>query len=47
MLVQMGADIEGIGSNVLTVHGADRLRGCDHRSRPTTSRSAASWRSPA
>jgi UDP-N-acetylglucosamine 1-carboxyvinyltransferase len=30
MLVKMGADIQGIGSNVLTVMGADRLRGCEH-----------------
>ncbi len=28
MLAQMGARIDGIGSNVLTVHGADRLGGC-------------------
>src|SRR4051794_9680065 len=30
MLVKMGADIQGIGSNVLTVAGAERLRGCAH-----------------
>ncbi len=30
MLVQMGAAIDGIGSNVMTVHGMDRLRGCTH-----------------
>jgi UDP-N-acetylglucosamine 1-carboxyvinyltransferase len=30
MLVRMGAAIEGIGSNVLTVHGVDRLGGCEH-----------------
>jgi UDP-N-acetylglucosamine 1-carboxyvinyltransferase len=30
MLVKMGADIQGIGSNVLTVNGAARLHGCDH-----------------
>ncbi len=30
MLVKMGADIQGIGSNVLTVNGAHRLRGCQH-----------------
>jgi UDP-N-acetylglucosamine 1-carboxyvinyltransferase len=30
MLVKMGADIQGIGSNMLTVTGADRLRGCRH-----------------
>lgn len=31
MLSSMGAKIEGIGSNVLTVHGASELRGCEHR----------------
>src|SRR5689334_2940122 len=30
MLVKMGADIQGIGSNVLTVHGKDELSGCRH-----------------
>jgi UDP-N-acetylglucosamine 1-carboxyvinyltransferase len=30
MLVKMGADIQGIGSNLLTVNGADRLHGCEH-----------------
>jgi UDP-N-acetylglucosamine 1-carboxyvinyltransferase len=30
MLVQMGAHIEGIGSNVLTIHGVERLGGCDY-----------------
>jgi len=30
MLVKMGADIQGIGSNLLTVNGAQRLRGCEH-----------------
>src|SRR5206468_2253371 len=30
MLVKMGADIRGIGSNVLTVHGRDELHGCTH-----------------
>jgi len=30
MLVKMGADVQGIGSNVMTVSGADRLRGCEH-----------------
>jgi UDP-N-acetylglucosamine 1-carboxyvinyltransferase len=30
MLVKMGADIQGIGSNLLTVNGAERLRGCEH-----------------
>src|SRR6185312_9711110 len=30
MLVKMGADIQGIGSNVITVNGAERLHGCAH-----------------
>jgi len=30
MLVKMGADIQGIGSNVLTVSGRVDLHGCDH-----------------
>jgi len=30
MLLSMGAEIEGIGSNVLTVHGVERLHGCTH-----------------
>jgi UDP-N-acetylglucosamine 1-carboxyvinyltransferase len=30
MLVKMGADIQGIGSNLLTVNGAETLRGCEH-----------------
>jgi len=30
MLVKMGADIHGIGSNVLTVNGTADLHGCDH-----------------
>jgi UDP-N-acetylglucosamine 1-carboxyvinyltransferase len=30
MLVKMGADVQGIGSNIMTVSGADRLRGCEH-----------------
>jgi UDP-N-acetylglucosamine 1-carboxyvinyltransferase len=34
MLVKMGADIQGIGSNVLTVNGAATLRGCEHRIAP-------------
>lgn len=34
MLVKMGAQIDGIGSNVMTVHGVDRLGGCDHRVAP-------------
>jgi UDP-N-acetylglucosamine 1-carboxyvinyltransferase len=34
LLVRMGVEIEGIGSNVLTIHGADQLRGCNHRIGP-------------
>src|SRR5436305_507582 len=34
MLVAMGATIDGIGSNVMTVHGMDRLRGCTHTIAP-------------
>src|SRR4051812_24844949 len=30
MLVKMGADIQGIGSNVLTITGRDVLGGCTH-----------------
>ncbi|HVE68509.1 MAG TPA: UDP-N-acetylglucosamine 1-carboxyvinyltransferase, partial [Solirubrobacteraceae bacterium] len=30
MLVKMGAGVQGIGSNVMTVEGAERLRGCMH-----------------
>lgn len=30
MLISMGARIEGIGSNLLTVHGVDSLGGCEH-----------------
>jgi UDP-N-acetylglucosamine 1-carboxyvinyltransferase len=30
MLVKMGADIQGIGSNVMTVHGRAELHGCEH-----------------
>lgn len=30
MLVAMGAAIDGIGSNVMTVHGTSSLRGCTH-----------------
>jgi UDP-N-acetylglucosamine 1-carboxyvinyltransferase len=30
MLVKMGADITGIGSNVVTVNGTAGLHGCDH-----------------
>ncbi|QJB69811.1 UDP-N-acetylglucosamine 1-carboxyvinyltransferase [Parasphingorhabdus halotolerans] len=31
MLVAMGADIEGIGSSTLIIHGVDRLHGCTYR----------------
>ena len=31
LLVKMGAQIDGIGSNVMTVHGRDRLSGAEHR----------------
>ena len=34
MLVSMGAEIEGIGSNRLTVHGQAELGGCEHRIAP-------------
>ncbi|MDP1620806.1 MAG: UDP-N-acetylglucosamine 1-carboxyvinyltransferase [Bacteroidales bacterium] len=30
MLVSMGAKIEGIGSNLLTINGVERLHGCEH-----------------
>jgi UDP-N-acetylglucosamine 1-carboxyvinyltransferase len=31
LLVKMGAEIDGIGSNVMTVHGRDKLGGASHR----------------
>jgi UDP-N-acetylglucosamine 1-carboxyvinyltransferase len=34
MLVAMGAPIDGIGSNVMTVHGSGGLRGCTHTIAP-------------
>ncbi len=34
MLVAMGVEIEGIGSNVMTVHGQESLSGCDHTVAP-------------
>jgi UDP-N-acetylglucosamine 1-carboxyvinyltransferase len=34
MLVTMGAQIDGIGSNVMTVHGVGTLRGCTHSIAP-------------
>ncbi len=34
MLVKMGADIHGIGSNLITVNGAECLHGCEHEIAP-------------
>ena len=34
MLVRMGARIDGIGSNMLTIEGVDRLSGCEHEIAP-------------
>src|SRR3954451_13335228 len=34
MLVSMGAAVDGIGSNVLRVHGVEQLSGCHHRVGP-------------
>jgi UDP-N-acetylglucosamine 1-carboxyvinyltransferase len=34
MLVKMGVDIAGIGSNVMEVHGVDSLGGCEHSVSP-------------
>ncbi len=34
MLVAMGSVIDGIGSNVMTVHGTTSLRGCTHKVAP-------------
>jgi UDP-N-acetylglucosamine 1-carboxyvinyltransferase len=34
MLIKMGVRIEGHGSNVMTVHGASELHGCDHTISP-------------
>jgi UDP-N-acetylglucosamine 1-carboxyvinyltransferase len=34
LLTKMGARVEGIGSNVLTVNGVARLGGCEHRIGP-------------
>jgi len=34
LLVKMGADIHGIGSNLITVNGAQRLSGCEHSVAP-------------
>ena len=41
-LVSIGAEIEGIGSNVLHIHGRTELAGGDYRIGRTTSRSRAS-----
>ena len=30
LLTKMGAEVDGIGSNVMTVHGRDKLGGADH-----------------
>ena len=30
LLTRMGAEVEGIGSNVMTVHGRDKLGGAEH-----------------
>ncbi|MDP9187652.1 MAG: UDP-N-acetylglucosamine 1-carboxyvinyltransferase [Actinomycetota bacterium] len=34
LLVEMGAEVDGIGSNMITVHGRDKLGGAQHRVRP-------------
>ncbi len=34
LLVKMGADIQGIGSNLLTINGAQSLHGCEHELGP-------------
>jgi UDP-N-acetylglucosamine 1-carboxyvinyltransferase len=34
MLIHMGASIDGVGSNVMTVHGTASLRGCTHEIAP-------------
>ena len=34
MLIRMGAKIEGVGSNLLTITGVSKLRGTDHRILP-------------
>ena len=34
LLTQMGATVDGIGSNVMTVHGRDRLGGAEHTISP-------------
>lgn len=34
MLISMGANISGVGSNLLTVEGVETLKGCNHRILP-------------
>ena len=34
MLNKMGARIDGVGSNLLRIHGVEKLNGCEHRIRP-------------
>ncbi len=34
MLVRMGADISGVGSNLLTIKGVEKLGGCEHTMLP-------------
>ena len=34
LLTRMGAEVDGIGSNVMTVHGRDRLGGAEHTISP-------------
>ncbi len=34
MLNRMGANITGVGSNLLTIHGVESLKGCTHRMLP-------------
>jgi UDP-N-acetylglucosamine 1-carboxyvinyltransferase len=34
MLIRMGANIEGVGTDTLTIHGVERLQGCDYRVMP-------------
>lgn len=34
MLISMGADISGVGSNLIIVNGVDKLHGCEHTALP-------------
>ena len=34
MLISMGANIQGVGSNLLVIEGVERLGGCTHRILP-------------